>query len=393
MPFTLTPASRLLLGGFLTLALVMGVGRFYFTPLLPLMQREFGFGAATGGVIASANFAGYLVGSIAASFVPRGPVRLTIFRAAVLGSVVTTIGMGLTETLWHWLTLRAASGVASAFALIIAAGYVAEALATVGDEARIGWLFGGVGFGIAASTLLVRLSGGTLDSSALWIVAGFAGLTLLPFIMREVGERQLDVRPRGSDGRRRVARPLPFAPLFANYFCEGLGYSVFATFIVAIIKARPGLETLSEWVWVITGLAGLPSCLIWAWAAERIGFANALFCAFLAQIVGILLPALSDAAAPALIAAVLFGGTFMAITVLTLPLGRHGVGGRGFAVLTAGFGLGQMLGPLAAGRLIAGADDFNPALLGSAAVLVVGAAALGAAILARKMRAELPGPG
>ena len=377
-------ATRLLLGGFLTLALVMGVGRFYFTPLLPLMQREFGFGAATAGLIASANFAGYLVGSIAASFVPRGPVRLVIFRVALFGSLLTTIGMGLTGSLPVWLTLRAVSGIASAFAMILVAGYIAEALAEVGEEARIGWLFGGVGFGIAASTLLVRFSGNALTSSELWIVAGMAGLLLSPIILKEVGERRLALRKPRGEGRRRAPRPLAFPPLFVSYFCEGLGYSVFATFIVAILKARPGLEALSEWVWVITGLSGLPSCLIWAWAAERIGFANALLLALLAQIVGVLLPALSDAGPPAIAAAVLFGGTFMAITVLTLPLGRHGFNGRGFAVLTAGFGLGQMLGPLISGQFIAGPADYDAALIGSAAVLGVGAAALAAAILARK---------
>jgi MFS family permease len=66
----------------------------------------------------------------------------------------------------------------------------------------------------------------------------------------------------------------------------------------------------------------------------------------------------------------------MAITVLTMPLGRHGLGGRGFAILTAGFGLGQMLGPLFAGFLVAGEADYNFALTASAAVLGLGLAAL-----------------
>jgi MFS family permease len=162
------------------------------------------------------------------------------------------------------------------------------------------------------------------------------------------------------------------------------GYIGLATFIVAIIKVRPGLEALSDWVWVATGLAGLPSCLLWAWAAERIGFANALILAFLAQIVGVLLPALSQAGPPALLAAILFGGTFMAISVLTLPLGREGFGGRGFAVLTAGFGLGQMLGPLIAGRFVAGPADYNAALVASAAVLALGTACLIGGVLMRR---------
>jgi predicted MFS family arabinose efflux permease len=378
------PVTRLLIGGFLTLAVAMGVGRFFYTPLLPLMQRDFGFDTATAGLIASANFAGYLVGSIAASFLPVNGAKLLAFRVAIVASVATTIAMGLSGSLPAWLALRFASGVASAFALILAAGYVAEALGRIGEDRRLGWMFGGVGFGIAASTLLVRLAGDALGPAALWIAAGLACMALLPIIWREVGARDLP-HSASRDGRPgRAPRPMPFWPLFASYVCEGLGYSVFATFIVAIVKSRPGLEALADWVWVITGLAGLPSCLLWAWAAERIGFGNALILAFLAQIAGVVLPALSNAGGPALIAAILFGGTFMAISVLTLPLGRHGLNGRGFAVLTAGFGLGQMLGPLIAGRLVAGPADYNTALLASAGVLAIGTACLLAGVLARR---------
>jgi hypothetical protein len=133
----------------------------------------------------------------------------------------------------------------------------------------------------------------------------------------------------------------------------------------------------------MVGVAGLPSCLFWAWTAERIGFANALLAAFLAQVAGVLLPALSDAGWAALAAAGLFGGTFLGITVLSLPLGRHGFGGRGFAVLTVGFGFGQMLGPIAAGFYVSGPEDWNVALVASAAVVAFGAAALAYAILRR----------
>lgn len=381
------PTNRLLLGGFLTLAIVMGVGRFYYTPLLPLMQRDYGFGVDVAGLIAAANFAGYLAGSILASFVPRGPPRLAAFRIGVVASVLTTLAMGLSDQLGVWLALRTISGLASAFAMISAAGMVAESLARVGSEARLGWVFGGVGIGIAASGLLVLFAAPVLDSAGLWIAGGLLAALFAPIVFIEVRDRTLPARTDTPDPRRRVPRPLPFWPLLINYSCEGLGYSVFATFIVAIVKSRPGLEAMGDWVWIIVGLAGLPSCLIWSRIAERIGFSAALAAAYAAQIVGVLLPAVSGSGIAALVAAVLFGGTFMAITVLTMPLGRHGLRGRGFAILTAGFGLGQMLGPLAAGLLVAGEADYNTALIGSAAVLALGLSAL---LVAIRLRPETP---
>ena len=236
--------------------------------------------------------------------------------------------MGLTDSLGWWLALRALAGVASAFAMISAAAIIVEALVAIEEPGLVGWVFGGVGAGIAGSALFVHFAQGLLSSSALWIAAGLACFLMLPVIVAEVGDRRLAPRERHDARKRRMPRRLPFLPLLIAYMAEGLGFSVFAVFIVAIVKSRPGLEGFGDWVWVLVGLAGLPSCLFWAWAAERIGYATALLCAFLAQIVGVLLPALSDAGLAALVAAILFGGTFLGITMLTLPLGRDSLRGR-----------------------------------------------------------------
>ncbi len=376
----MSPVARLLLGAFLTLAVVMGIGRFYYTPLLPLMQRDFGFDAATAGLIGSTNFAGYVVGSIGAALVPRGAVRRWVFRAAVLTSVATTLAMGLTDSLPLWLLIRALAGIASAFGMILAAAFLAEALAAIEEPGLIGWLFGGVGIGIAASGIFVNFANPYLRSPALWIVAGIACLLVLPLILAEVTDRKLEPRPHRMARKRRVPRPLPFLPLLVGYSLEGLGFSVFSVFIVAIVKSRPGLESFGDWVWVAAGLAGLPSCLFWAWLAERIGYARALLLAFLVQAIGVALPGLSGSAFAALAAAVLFGGTFLGIVVLALPLGRHGVGGRGFAVMTIGYGTGQVLGPVAAGSLVTGPQGWDAALIVSGAILAAGAAALALAM-------------
>ena len=375
---------RLLLGGFLTLAVVMGVGRFYYTPLLPIMRSEYGFGVDTAGLIAGFNFAGYLLGSLLVTIVSGKAMRLATFRFGLVVSVATTLAMGLTDSLPLWYALRALSGIASALAMISAAGIIAESLAHIGQEARIGWVFGGVGTGIAASGLLVHVTESGLSSSSLWIAAGLGCAALLPVMLVFVHDRELSAAARTSHHIKRVPRPLPFWPLFASYTLEGLGYSVFATFIVAIVKSRPGLEEVGSWVWIIVGLAGLPSCLLWSALAERIGFSLALLLAFLTQILGISLPVLSDSGAAALAAAFLFGGTFIPITLLTMPLGRKGLGGKGFAVLTAGFGLGQMLGPLATGYLVAGPADYDTALLASAGVVSVGALLLAFAMATRR---------
>lgn len=386
----MAPVTRLLLGGFLALAVVMGIGRFYYTPLLPLMQRDFGIDTATAGLIGSMNFAGYVVGSIGAVFVPHGAVRRWVFGIALVASAASTLAMGFTDSLTLWLTLRAVGGVASAFGMILAAAFVTEALVAIEEPGLIGWLFGGVGAGIAASGMFVNFTHDSWSASALWIIAGVVCFIVLPIIVAEVRDRRLAPRPHKLARKRRVPRPLPYLPLFISYSLEGLGFSVFAVFIVAIVKSRPGLEAFGDWVWVFAGLAGLPSCLFWAWAAERIGFAMALLVAFLVQAVGLALPGLSGSAFAAVAGAVLWGGTFLGIVTLTVPLGRHGLGGRGFAVLTVGYGIGQVAGPVAAGSLASGPEDWNAALIISGIVVGVGAAALIGAMLMRPVAEKGP---
>jgi MFS family permease len=379
----MSSATRLLLAGLLAMALVMGIGRFYYTPMLPLMQRDYGFDAAMAGLIASANFAGYLVGSIAASFIRPGPTRMWIFRLSILASVVTTASMGLTDNTTVWIVLRTASGIASALAMICSAMVISEALFAVNEPGRISWIFVGVGGGIALSGLIAHFAGGSLSSAQMWYLAGGLSALMVPFIFAEMRDRELEPRPHKVHAKARQPRPLPFAALLVNYTCEGLGYSVFATFIVAIVKDAPGAEAFADWVWVITGVAGAFSILMWAAVAGRIGYAAALTAAYVLQVVGTALPAFNGSGVVAIIAAAMFGGTFMGVTMLTLAVGRQSVDGRGIAILTAGFGLGQMIGPAVAGYMVTAGFSYSDALIGSAGILLFGLAVLVIAVALR----------
>jgi len=131
------------------------------------------------------------------------------------------------------------------------------------------------------------------------------------------------------------------------------------------------MEAVGDWVWVLVGLTGLPSCIFWSWVAGRIGFSAALAFAYVTQLVGILLPVASGAAWAALLSAIFFGGTFMAITASSLPSGVRAPK-AGFYGAYGRFGVGQIAGPLAAGYLMARRANFNDALFVSAGVVLIG---------------------
>ncbi|CAM5196001.1 hypothetical protein CDEN61S_03534 [Castellaniella denitrificans] len=64
------------LAGLLALAVAMGIGRFAFTPVLPMMQADLGLSLAQGSWLASANYLGYLLGALLVTHLSWSPATL-----------------------------------------------------------------------------------------------------------------------------------------------------------------------------------------------------------------------------------------------------------------------------------------------------------------------------
>lgn len=381
---------RPILGGVLALAAAMGIGRFAFTPILPAMQAEAGLDAAQAGLLASANYAGYLVGALAAGVAVPTAARPGVLLASAVLVALTTALMAIATGMVAWGVIRFAAGVASAGVFVLASGLVLEELRRTGRAAASGWLFSGVGLGIVVSGAVVGATVGALGWRGSWLVLSLlAAAAILPAwgwtprpaagatANGEVGRPPVP----DEDRSRGVARPVALGLLFAAYFLEGVGYIVTGTFLVAIVEEMPGLRGTGVWVWIVAGLAVIPSAALWSLLAGRIGFARALVAAYALQAVGVALPLVGGAGA-AFASAVLFGGTFAGITALTLTLAGFLSPGRAaglVGLLTAVFGIGQVIGPVAGGALASNGRGFGPALVAAAMVLVV-AAGLAAAL-------------
>ncbi|CAK0749157.1 YbfB/YjiJ family MFS transporter [uncultured Gammaproteobacteria bacterium] len=371
---------RTALGGMLALALGLGIGRFAFTPILPAMQSAFGFGDDLAGVLAAVNHAGYLVGAIAAGFSGRWLVRLDVFRACLITSVATTALMALTAVVPVWMALRFISGVASAGLLILGSAIVLDALAAAGAAAWAGVMFGGVGIGIAGSGLAVRLLGGDWDRD--WLVVAGLGLVMAlpcPFWISEPRQRPLRASNSGG-GVASAGISLPLVLLTLAYVCEGAGYIVTGTFLVAILKRTAETAALGEVAWIVVGLAAAPSVWLWGLLVKRRGLWATLIAAHLTQVIGILLPVLVPGPTSAIVGALLFGGTFMAICGQALTLGRQLAPVNptaAISVLTIAFSVGQIVGPVIAGMAMARTGGYDWALSFAAAVVLAGAGLLG----------------
>ena len=364
-------------GGLVALAAALGIGRFVYTPILPYMAEALDLTPSEAGVVASANLLGHLVGALAAAQVrmPGGP-RLWLLGGLAVGAA-TTAGMGLTAAMPAFIALRFANGVAGALAIVLAAALVLDQLAAAGRPG-LSWMpFGGVGAGIAISAVLVSgASAHGAEWQTLWLASGalaLLGLIACAWLVSEAPDSGPAPGPAAPAG----TRPRGLSALVVAYGLFGFGYVITATFISQLVRTTPEVAPLEEVVWLVVGLAALPSVAFWVWLDVRLGKCRALALACLVEGAGVAASVFETSAVAVLVAAAVLGGTFMGITALGLIAARRMSAGdstRILALMTASFGLGQMVGPTFAGYAYRIGDSFQVPSLAAALALFVAAA-------------------
>jgi predicted MFS family arabinose efflux permease len=380
-----SPVS-LAFGGLFALAAAMGIGRFVYTPILPFMSESLQLSANEAGLIAAANFLGYLVGALtgAAKNLPGKPRNW--FLGGLVASALTSAAMAMTTDIWAFLVIRFLSGIASAFVLVFSTTLILERLNLAGRGGLSALHFAGVGCGIAFSALLI----GGLDFLAtgwrgLWLASGAAtlvfllvSLSLVPLRTPQDSTRATDLPPQ-SASHAYVNGGL--VRLVLAYGLFGFGYVITATFVSTIARTTPSLQPSEPFVWLTVGLCAAPSIYLWNRAAGSIGARRAFALACVFEAFGVALTVISEDPGLFLFGAALLGITFMGITALGLMEARRqaSVGGPAairqmLAILTASFGLGQVIGPWFAGRLHAVTGSFEAPSLAAAAALLVAAA-------------------
>jgi MFS family permease len=161
-----------------------------------------------------------------------------------------------------------------------------------------------------------------------------------------------------------------------SYTLFGFGYVITATFIVVIVRESAVLRPLEPAIWTIVGLAGIPSVWAWTLLANRIGLFAAYAVACVAEAIGVATSVIATSFSLVILAAILLGGTFMAITSLGLAGARRMASSdpvRALALLTAGFGVGQIVGPALAGFLRESTGSYLAPSLTAAAALIIAA--------------------
>ncbi|MEW8505183.1 MAG: YbfB/YjiJ family MFS transporter [Candidatus Thiodiazotropha sp.] len=367
---------KVLSGGVISLILMLGIARFAYTPLLPIMLEQTHLGLSEGGWLTAVNYLGYLCGAITASLISDLVLKDRLYRIGLIVAVVSTLGMGLTENIWLWSCYRFIAGLSSAAGLLLGSGLILNWLIRNGHRSELGIHFSGVGLGIAFGALAVELMDHYFDWRGQWLLLSLmGGLMLLPAWawlpppdsskITNSGEVMVDSPP----GRR-------FLLIFmAAYFCAGAGYVVSATFIVAIIDELPGLQGLGAWSFFILGIAAAPACIVWDLVARRTGDIDALLMAFIVQTLGILLPIVVPTPFMAMAGALLFGGTFIGIVSLVLTMaGRYYPTrpAKMMGKMTIAYGVAQIVIPAITGLLAERSGSYSDGLYLAASIMTLG---------------------
>lgn len=366
-----------LLGGIFSLMIAMGIARFAYTPILPLMQNSLGFTDAMAGYLASSNYLGYFIGAFLAVILPLKRHRVLYLRLSLIGSILTTCLMGFSQSLVLMLIIRLISGVTSAFIFVLASSIVLDRLATTNKTSWSGYFYSGVGLGIFLSTLFVPSLNMLFRWQGVWFGLAATSLILTIFVwswLKEPPTISIKKIDRTPQVRPSSSKWLPY--LMIAYGLEGLGYIVTGTFIVSIAEKSAVFSFDPAIVWIIVGFTAIPSCIIWSTLAEKCGLIRTLILSMLLQSIGIALPAIWLTQSSLIISACLFGATFMGITTLATTAARQMNPTNSSIIigyLTAIYAVGQMIGPALAGILSTYTKSFHFALLGAASCVLIGA--------------------
>lgn len=362
--------------GFVALAIAMGIGRFAFTPLLPLMQSDLGMGLAQGGWLASANYLGYFAGALSAAYLPWTAV--TLLRVGLLLVAITTALMGWTTVWSTWIAWRSIAGVASAWVLVATASLCLARLNASGQPEKSGWVFAGVGAGIFVAGILclgADLRG--VGASNTWLVLGalavIAMLATFPLW-------HLPAAPSASVEAAPASNGNGYRRLVLAYGVFGFGYILPATFLPAQAKALLNDQAIFGLAWPVFGLAAALSTLACGWLLKRFSLRALWLLAQMLMALGVIIPVFAPGLVSIMIAAIFVGGTFMVITMLGMQQAQLSGGPRArvlIANLTASFAIGQLTGPVVFSLL----NEHFGASLTSSLYLAFGALLLGCVLL------------
>jgi predicted MFS family arabinose efflux permease len=366
--------GAILLAGILSIIVSIGIARFAFTSLLPTMLEEH-LTLTTAGLLASFNFVGYLSGAIFVMFLKEINVKVKYLRVGLFLTIVSTLVLAFVKDETLWLVSRVFAGFGTALLFLIGSSLVMLKLNFEDKTKAMGIHFSGIGFAIVVSELISQyvLKEGTWEDA--WMALSLFAFVVSFYIFyiltydKEVKKDTITDKFSASIFSTYVIL------LIMAYFTEGVGFVVQGTFLPDIINSLEGLNGYGNIGWLIVGVAGIPSSIVWMRLAHKYGTINMILLAMMLQIVGILIPSLTTNIYLNLLSGAFYGSTF--IGLVALFMNRAGELAKSNPVvlmgaMTSAYGIGQVTAPLYSVKLIEIFGDYNTTLYVTASIVFLG---------------------
>ena len=362
------------------LTITLGVARFGFTPMLPIMQAEAGLGIAEGGWVTSAHYLGYLVGVIISYTLVTTKQKEQFLMFGLLSSILSTVLMAVTTSFLYWSIIRFFAGLSGAAGVIIGAGLTMQWLQHKSNRPpQLGFYFSGVGFGIILSGLAsIFFSQNQLRWNEHWL--GFGVLSLLLFFpawfLRPIINEKLITKRNSVSGEAKTENTvIDFICILSMYFFAGLGFVVSATFTLALAVERGFVQEDSLLAWLLVGVVSIPSLFFWDYVEKRASMFLALFSAIMMHALSLLLAVFFEDFSTFVISTLLFGMSNLGIVSLTMTLaGRLNPANssKEMARLTFGFALALIVGPFFTGVVAEYSGSYDVPILIAGCLMLLG---------------------
>lgn len=367
---------KVLLAGFFSQLLCLGIARFAYTPLLPLMQQQTYLDDASGGYLAAVNYIGYMAGALLAATLTDLNTKDRLYRMGLVLAILSTFGMAITENVYWWACWRFLAGLSSAGSMLLASALIMHWLLTQRHRAELGLHFAGLGLGIALAAALVEVMLLIpLDWRNQWLYLALLGILLAIPAWRWLPKPVLTTNNSAAAVAYKPPKQRFIILMLLSYFCAGYGYVVGATFIVAIVERMPGLTGSGNLSFIILGLAAAPAVLLWDLIARKIGYLPAIMFALLLQLLAMLLLILFTSFTAVLAGAALFGASFVGVVCLVLTMAGRlypGKPAKLMGKMTLAYGVAQVIAPAITGVFAERTGSYMPGLSAAAALIAIG---------------------
>lgn len=374
----------------------IGLARFGYGTVLPAMQQSLGLDNTQAGLLATANLSGYLVlallgGALASRLGPRAVI--TAGMVLVGGAMLLT---GLAPNLAQAAFWRLVAGLGSGASNVPVMGLLASWFAT-----RRRGLASGIAVSGSSVVLIVLGPGVPAVLQAYpengwrlcWLA--FGALCLLIALLAGLGLRnhpyRQGLKPLGAAPGELLKPPATTAVslhtvyrtpevwhLGMVYAIHGFSYIIYITFFIKALVGEGGYSPPEAGrLFMVLGWCSLLCGLIWGHVSDVIGRKQALFLVFCLHIVAFGLFGLWPNPVGFTISAIIYGLTAWSIAAIMAASCGDLLGSRlapaALGFITFFFGIGQALGPLAAGLLADVHHSLYPAMTLAAGMALLGA--------------------